>query len=212
MNTNLHYNTLTDETRSLLLKLMQLEDPEFKKFALVGGTNLSLRFGHRISVDIGLFSQTDFQKTELMEILELSHKIYLTTVSSGFSLMLNVDGVKVEFIKLAYPLLAPIETIDSIRLYSVPDIIAMKLNAIINRGLKKDFWDVAHLLNYHSLSDMLSFFEKKYSNASPALALHALAYFDDAEMDKDPFSLERITWKKVKEKVTLHLKNYTRQI
>jgi hypothetical protein len=41
-------------TLELLEKLMQVE--ELKDFALLGGTSLALRWGHRISEDIDLFT------------------------------------------------------------------------------------------------------------------------------------------------------------
>ncbi|MBS1947954.1 MAG: nucleotidyl transferase AbiEii/AbiGii toxin family protein [Bacteroidetes bacterium] len=40
-------------------------------------------------------------------------------------------------------MIGPIQTIDNIRIFSVEDIIAMKVQAILGRGKKKDFWDIA---------------------------------------------------------------------
>ncbi|NJL74979.1 MAG: nucleotidyl transferase AbiEii/AbiGii toxin family protein [Saprospiraceae bacterium] len=34
--------------------------PVLNQFALVGGTNLSLRFGHRLSIDLDLFTNEPF--------------------------------------------------------------------------------------------------------------------------------------------------------
>jgi hypothetical protein len=42
---------------------------ELKDFYLVGGTNLSLRYGHRISIDLDLFSNIDFSPNEISEVL-----------------------------------------------------------------------------------------------------------------------------------------------
>lgn len=42
-------NTMQPATLSLLYKLMTV--PALYDFLLVGGTNLSLRYGHRVSVD-----------------------------------------------------------------------------------------------------------------------------------------------------------------
>lgn len=54
MTTKLHYNTVTTLLRNVLSMLM--DEPLFNPFRLVGGTNLSLRFGHRKSIDIDLFT------------------------------------------------------------------------------------------------------------------------------------------------------------
>ena len=37
-----------------------MDEPIFNPFRLVGGTNLSLRLGHRKSVDIDLFSDSEY--------------------------------------------------------------------------------------------------------------------------------------------------------
>jgi len=54
----LYYSTVTELLRSILIKLMAAK--EFKDFRLVGGTALSLQLGHRVSVDIDLFSDCDY--------------------------------------------------------------------------------------------------------------------------------------------------------
>ena len=51
----LQVNTVEASTLALLQKLMQI--PELADFALVGGTNLSLRYGHRISGGFGFIHQ-----------------------------------------------------------------------------------------------------------------------------------------------------------
>ncbi len=50
----LHTETVAPETLELLSRLMQ--DSFFNNFVLVGGTAISLHLGHRISVDLDLFS------------------------------------------------------------------------------------------------------------------------------------------------------------
>lgn len=37
-----------------------MSEPMFRCFRLVGGTNLALRFNHRISTDIDLFSDAEY--------------------------------------------------------------------------------------------------------------------------------------------------------
>ena len=39
--------------------------PQLSQFALVGGTNLSLRLGHRLSIDLDLFTSEPFN-TEVL--------------------------------------------------------------------------------------------------------------------------------------------------
>ena len=55
---SLFYNTVNPILKSSLETLMNSEI--FNDFRLVGGTSLSLQLGHRISVDIDLFSDVEY--------------------------------------------------------------------------------------------------------------------------------------------------------
>lgn len=74
----------------------------------------------------------------------------------------------------------------------------MKLNAIANRGCKKDFWDCAELLHKFSRDELLAFCGEKYANDSLWNVEKSLVYFDDAEDDPDPRDLRGQTWEDVK--------------
>lgn len=58
----LHYETVTPLLRETLGVLMQEE--LFSPFRLVGGTNLSLRYGHRKSDDIDLFTDAEYRSLD----------------------------------------------------------------------------------------------------------------------------------------------------
>ena len=70
---------------------------------------------------------------------------------------------------------------DGIRLAGFKDIAAMKLAAGTGRGTKKDFVDLHLLLGYFTLKEMLTFYDKKYTDGSVMLVLRSLTYFDDAD-------------------------------
>lgn len=57
-NKRLHFESVSTLLKESLYILMQ--EPLFSPFRLVGGTNLSLRYGHRLSVDIDLFTDTEY--------------------------------------------------------------------------------------------------------------------------------------------------------
>ncbi|WP_210422401.1 hypothetical protein [Spirosoma sp. KCTC 42546] len=48
---------------------------------------------------------------------------------------------------------------------------------------------------------MLRFFTTKYSNSDPSYVGRSLTYFDDAELQTDPVTLNCITWPDVKQRV-----------
>jgi hypothetical protein len=80
----------------------------------------------------------------------------------------------------------------------LPDLVAMKLNAIANRGSKKDFFDFAELLDHYPIQQMLGFFSKKYPSTDPFTVIRSLAWFEDAEQEPDPVALAGLTWKEAK--------------
>ena len=67
----LRTETVYSETLELLTSLMQ--NRLLDCFFLVGGTALSLQIGHRMSIDLDLFSVLSFEKNELLESLEKKH-------------------------------------------------------------------------------------------------------------------------------------------
>lgn len=64
----LHTETVEPGTFSLLKELMEL--PALRPFSLVGGTALSLRYGHRSSIDLDLFYHEKFDQSEIVKDLE----------------------------------------------------------------------------------------------------------------------------------------------
>lgn len=202
----LQTQTVDRATLELLKSLLAM--PEMNAFALVGGTNLSLRLGHRLSIDLDLFTPEPFD-TELMSRVIIS-KFPNTIVASQSEsmLFLFINDIKVDMVVLPYKYIEPVENYEGMRLVSLPDIIAMKLSAIARRGVKKDFWDIAELLDMYSLAEMIEFYKTKYSANDIFHLLRALVYFTDAEKQKDPDPLKKMTWKQVKIKMQRTTKNY----
>ena len=80
----------------------------------------------------------------------------------------------------------------------------MKLNAIANRGSKKDFWDCAELLQQYTREELLGFCGEKYQGDSLWNVEKSLCYFDDAEKEPDPRDLRGQTWEQVKGTIIAH--------
>ena len=179
-----------------LLKLL-MEEPLLEHFHLAGGTALALRFGHRRSVDIDLFTGSEFDASALANQLTDEFKAQEIVIEKNTVRGL-IDGIKIDLIAHRYNQLQPVENIEGIRILSNQDIAAMKLNAIANRGSKKDFWDYAKLLTCFTREQMLSLYAQKYPNSSLWNDEKSLSYFDDAEFDPDPIDLESLDWEQVK--------------
>lgn len=202
----LHTETVAPTTLEILTTLMQM--PELDSFALVGGTNLSLRLGHRISDDLDLFTNVAFDKERVQKCIILNYPAAVKTDVSEQTLVFSIAGIKTDFILHDYPYLKPPDEIGNVRLVSIADVVAMKLGAISGRGAKKDFWDIAELLNTFSIDQMLSFYRQKYQSDDIGFVIRSLVYFEDAEMQPDPVSLKDIAWEQVKDKIVVAVKAY----
>jgi len=205
----LHFETVEPGTLSLLKKLQAL--PELKNFSLVGGTALSLKFGHRISVDLDLFGNSELDKENVIDVLEKNFgKDFTYTINRlDWAIFCYIQNIKIDIIRYNHPIIAPTVTIEGINMYSTEDIIAMKFNAILGRGKKKDFWDIYELLHHFTLQQMIDFHFAKFPKQMLAITIpEALCYFTDADDSEDPISLKGQTWDHVKSFIHEKVRNY----
>lgn len=173
----LRTETVPHATLELLKALMA--DKQLNNFFLAGGTALSLQIGHRISIDLDFFTLEGFDGDNLSAHIEASHGFTLDFLDKN-TLKGKIDGVVVDFITHGYPLVNDIKLIEGVRLASLEDIAAMKLNAIVGNGTRlKDFVDIASLSAYLSLNEMLNAYEHKYTTRNQVLVIKCLTFFDD---------------------------------
>lgn len=194
----LHLETIEPTTLELLKKLQK--NPLLKNTRLVGGTALALQIGHRKSIDIDLFGEINCDQYELVK--SLTDIGQLTTIKESSNIHIyQLNGVKLDIVNYKYSWIKPEIVDDNIILADLEDIAAMKITAIIGRGTKKDFIDLAFLLDIFSLEEILCFYEKKYPEASRFMAIKSISYFNDAENDPMPLMIKKISWENIKEKI-----------
>lgn len=178
----LHLGTVKTETFRLLENLMQ--DVELSSFSLAGGTSLALLLGHRISIDLDLFTLAPFDAKEL-ELHLIEKYDFKGSYLRGYTLKGIIGNVNIDCIRHDYPLIKDIIKIENIRLYSSVDVAAMKLAAITDNGTRlKDFIDIACLSTKCSLSEMLQAYEKKFSNSNSVRAIKGLSYYNDINFNE----------------------------
>lgn len=205
----LHAEAVEPGTFSLLKRLQGM--PALKDFFLVGGTALALRYGHRTSVDLDLFTHLTFEKESIIEALEkeFGKEFEYSAGPAKWAVFGFIENIKIDFVKYDHPVIAPVETINGIKLYSTPDLAAMKLNAILGRGVKKDFWDVYELLQHYSLQELIAFHQSKFPKQMLLISLpQSLVYFAEAEESEEPVSLKKQTWQEVKKFIQLKVAAY----
>jgi predicted nucleotidyltransferase component of viral defense system len=205
----LHIETVEPRTLSVLKRLMEVK--ELSNFSLVGGTALSLKYGHRISIDLDLFYHKKFdQEIIIKSLIKKFGKGYSTeSRNTKWGIFCYIEGVKVDIVYHPHPLIGAIEMVDGIRMYSDEDIIAMKLNAILGRGKKKDFWDLHELLQHYPLQKMSELHEAKFPQQNLLITIpQAITYFTDADESETPISLKKQTWEKVKKEIQKKVSEY----
>jgi hypothetical protein len=202
----LRKETVSETTLELLKTLMM--DPLLEDFFLVGGTALALQLGHRISIDIDLFSQKSFDAEQLLMEIETKYPFQLNFQSRN-TLKGSIDGVQVDLITHNYPLVRELMLEEGVRMASAEDIAAMKLNSISGNGTRlKDFIDVAYLSSSMTLSAMVDAFCEKYGNRNPAMLIKALDYHKDIDF-LDPIQMmgSKYNWKSIEKRLgqmTMH--------
>ena len=85
----------------------------------------------------------------------------------------------------------------------------MKIQAILGRGVKKDFWDLYELFKHHDLQWVMDRHAEKYPNQMIAVSIpHALTYFVDADESEAPVSLKGQTWEGIKRSISQTVSDY----
>ncbi len=154
-----------DTSQFALLKEL-FQKPYLQDYYLVGGTNLAIRYEHRHSVDLDLFTFKPFNKEYSDHLHKQLHADFSDRYISGSITNAGVfgfiDDIKVDFVNYPYPLLNSLVKKDNYFMADIDDIAAMKLNAVTGRGSKKDFYDIYELLQHFSLTSLLDAFSRKY--------------------------------------------------
>lgn len=204
----LYWNTVSDQLKDALLKLMLAK--EFREFRLVGGTALSLHLGHRISIDIDLFTDATYRSIDFDAIdsyLRNSFDYVLGDFGGnpGMGKSYLIGGSADEAIKLdVYYSMDPffqdaIEQ-DGIRLAAIEEIIAMKIDVVQRGGRKKDFWDLHELLPRYNVKTMIDLHRQRFDwTHDPKLILKNFTNFHAADQDFDPICLRDKEWIFIKE-------------
>ncbi len=202
----LQTQTINPDTLELLKQLST--QPDLREMRLVGGTALALQYGHRQSVDLDFFGHFATSQEDIIDLTRTMGKISVLNKSSHI-LQMTVNQIKVDFVDYSrYQWIDEPVQDGAVVLASDKDIAAMKVNAIMGRGTKKDFVDMYILLQHYNLSEILKFYKQKYPEYSEYRALLSLTYFDDAELQPMPRMFIPDTWEQMKHTITQAVKQY----
>jgi len=203
----LHEETIKPGTLDLINQLMK--DQQLNEFYLVGGTALALQIGHRESIDVDLFSVSAFDTGKLAEHLQRNYDARISAQGNN-SLKGNIQGVDIDLVTHNYPFVKPIEPIQGIRMVSLEDIAAMKMNAIVNSGQRiKDFIDVHYLLKDMTCEQLLDHYCSKYPNVDANMGRSSLLYHKDIDFKVRVVLTDKsIRWKDMEKSLIKSVRQY----
>jgi hypothetical protein len=205
-----HKECLPAQGRAVLKKLGVLVSRH--TFILAGGTALALRKGHRLSYDLDFFSAKDFRNdTVITEIRKVTKDFQVITEEAG-SLTLDIEGVKVSFFRYEYPFLDTQDALAQTRLAGILDIAAMKVIALVQRGVKRDFVDLYVILQEVPFHKIAAHMLRRYGQKriSPVSIGKALVWFADADTNPEPAYIKgrELNWEDIKKFFRLHVKQF----
>lgn len=202
----LSFRTILPNTLELLKQLSQ--QPEFKPMRLVGGTALALQLGHRQSIDLDFFSTSPIDQDKIISIFRQMGTCVINNQTKNI-LQVDLNGIKVDVVDYSqYDWIDEPIYEEGLSLASAKDIAAMKINAIIGRGTRKDFVDLYVLLQRYSLKEIMEYYHIKYPDYSEYRALLSLTYFDDADQQSMPIMFIPDKWEDMKLTIIDNVKQY----
>jgi hypothetical protein len=197
-----HWEALTEATRLAFHQAGKL--PFMRDYYLAGVTGLAIHLGHRFSVDLDFFSsETDAVNPIHREALRsmFNDPTLAITYDKDGTFAATWRNVGISFSRLSlYPVVQEPLFLEGIPLATIPEIGAMKLAAIIDRGTRKDLVDLYYVLQTAPLSSLFEVAAIKYARVRnfPVSAARALAYFVDAETLPMPRMLDKTPWSKMR--------------
>lgn len=208
----LHRETIAPELLNIARTLVSAS--ELNSFRIVGGTAVALHIGHRTSVDIDFFSNEKTNRQTILRFLRdrfPSNEFFVT----AHNILGEINGVRIDlYDDWMMPFNRPAVVEDGLRLASMEDLAAFKLNCITERREKKDYIDLFFLFKELGSQSVLDEFKTYNPLISEKSILFALSEVKAAEGNKSPMPhmLIDVSWKEIKDSMIFAAKTYVRKI
>lgn len=205
---------VSEDLKNTLTDLFEIK--ELRAFYLAGGTNLAIKHEHRISTDLDFFCLPNFQvnlEADLLPKIEQKFSNIKKESVSINALRLEINNIKVDFLVFheIKNMINQLNFINNWQLADSLDVAAMKIKAIINRGTRKDFIDLAFLLERYRLNEIITAYKTKYNINSDSQVIQYLVDFHEAELEGER-SITMINynsnWEDIKRSIKDHLEKY----
>ena len=148
--------------------------PALEKFSLGGGTSLAIRYNHRLSIDIDLFSSDIIGKDGFNDIIKVVTELYGDAITGcqfpcnetdqyiflRFFITKDDLTIKVEALQNFKTLFDP-ENVEGIRLIDKRDLGLFKLISASNRASNKDIYDLDYITDEIPITELYDLLLKK---------------------------------------------------
>lgn len=193
----LHRETVSDGLFETLQTLSQV--PELSSFYLVGGTAMALQVGHRKSDDLDFFSEKSFDTVSVKQALNNLPGVATLVAEKPTGLSYFYDPknehqqFKIDIYNWGVRFIKPAIEVGAIKMASLEDIAAFKLDAICSRKEYKDYIDLAKLLEHFSFRELMAFHREKFPYADPRVVLAEIGNTDGIEKSVKPKMLQELS-------------------
>lgn len=144
--------------------------------------------------------KSNFEYVDFLDVLPAMGKAYFIGENKDNTVKLDI------FYTDTY--IQPFIEEDGIRMATIEEIIAMKVDVIQRVGRKKDFWDLHDLLDSYSIMQMIDLHEQRYPHThNKDLIIQNFTNFDLADDDFNPICYKGKYWEFIKEDFEEKIKN-----
>ncbi len=196
--------------------------PALKDFLLVGGTNIALRLGHRLSLDVDLFIDKEFDIQGAVAAVAKEFKItegeLFQIQENGFATVIPEYRIKLDVFQTDMSMNLPALMDGGLRLANLLDVAAMKMEAMVSRREKKDYIDMYFIFRQEDPLGCLDHFHKLNHLCSPKSVAFALEEAMTAAENKSemPKMLKAFDWRQadvfLKQVSSNYLKKKTKEV
>lgn len=191
--------------------------PWTKDFLLVGGTNAALQIGHRLSVDIDLFTNTKFLSGEVLRKIEQDFSVEKNRVvidETRLVVFIQPHGIKLDLFHLDLEIKKPAIVDNGMRLANLMDLAAMKIEAMIQRREKKDYIDLHFIFKKLDPHECLKHFHQVDQYCSPKSVAFALTEVESAKNNQSemPKMLAAVNWEEIDNEFRIVASKYAKSI
>ena len=194
----IHFETLLPKQREVLVA-SSAPARDWGAY-LAGGLAVALQLGHRVSADFDWFTANTIPPAKLLDDIKATGLTVAVRQNDEGTFLGQVDGLEYSVFRYRYDVVGLVQEIEGCRVASLEDLGAMKLAAICQRSVKRDYVDLHAILTLGgvSIGDLVSAWNRKYPGKDVGFALRALVYFADVDDARMPEMLSRTTWVKVR--------------